>query len=209
MSTANFRQDPRANQKSRTRKVIVAAAEGLRQEGIEPTVADAAERAGVSRATAYRYFPTQESLTVELTQITPSVLPVEKMLGELRTPDVQQRLLSLLDIFTDVMMADETHFRRATRVYQDIWLRNHRRGGGESEASPIREGRRMRWLEQVLEPLQLPAEQKQRLIAALALTLGGEAIIVMKDVCRLDNAEAKSVLRWAASALLRAAIEEK
>jgi AcrR family transcriptional regulator len=206
MSIAVSRQDPRANQKSRTRKTIVAAAEELRREGIEPTVADAAERAGVSRATAYRYFPTQESLTVELTQITPSVLPVEKMLGELRTPDVRQRLLNLLDIFTDVIMADETHFRRATRVYQDIWLRNHRSG---SETSPIREGRRMRWLEQVLEPLQLPAEQKQRLIAALALTVGGEAIIVMKDVCRLDNAEAKSVLRWAASALLRAAIEEK
>ena len=209
MSTATFRQDPRANQKSRTRKTVVAAAEVLRREGMEPTVAEAAERAGVSRATAYRYFPTQESLTVELTQITPSVLPVEKMLNELSTPDVGQRLLHLLDTFTDVVLADESHYRRATRVYQDTWLRNNRRGVGESETPPIREGRRMRWLDQVLEPLQLPETQKQRLSAALALTLGGEAIMVMKDVCKLNNAEAKAVLRWSASALLRAAMEEK
>jgi hypothetical protein len=67
----------------------------------------------------------------------------------------------------------------------------------------------MRWLDQVLEPLQLPETQKQRLSAALALTLGGEAIMVMKDVCKLNNAEAKAVLRWSASALLRAAMEEK
>ena len=66
----------------------------------------------------------------------------------------------------------------------------------------------MRWLDQVLEPLQLPEPQKQRLSAALALTLGGEAIMVMKDVCKLNNAEAKAVLRWSALALLRAAMEE-
>jgi len=209
MSTTTLRQDPRANQKSRTRKAVVAAAEVLRREGVEATVAEAAERAGVSRATAYRYFPTQEALTVELTQITPSVLPVEKMLSELSTPDVGQRLLRLLETFTDVVLADESHYRRAARVYQDTWLRNNRRGIGESEAPPIREGRRMRWLDQVLEPLQLPETQKQRLSAALALTLGGEAIMVMKDVCKLNNAEAKAVLRWSASALLRAAMEEK
>ena len=30
----------------------------------------------------------------------------------------------------------------------------------------------------------------------------------MKDVCRLDNDEALAVLRWAATALLRAALAE-
>ena len=38
---------------------------------------------------------------------------------------------------------------------------------------------------------------------ALALTPGAEAIITMKDVCRLDNDETLAVLRWAATALLR------
>ena len=67
----------------------------------------------------------------------------------------------------------------------------------------------MRWLETVLAPLnKLPPERKRLLEAALALTLGGEAIITMKDVCRLDNDETLAVLRWAATALLRSALQD-
>jgi AcrR family transcriptional regulator len=51
--------DPRANQKSRTREAIIDGALELMAEGTMPTVVAAAERAKVSRATAYRYFPTQ------------------------------------------------------------------------------------------------------------------------------------------------------
>ena len=39
-------------------------------------------------------------------------------------------------------------------------------------------------------------------------TLGIDAIVVMKDVCRLDDDEALAVLRWAATVLLRAGLEE-
>ena len=54
----------------------------------------------------------------------------------------------------------------------------------------------MRWFETVFAPLaDLPPERKRLLKAVLALTLGGEAIITMKDVCRLDNDEAFAVLR--------------
>ena len=56
----------RVNQKRRTRAAIVEAAQAMLQEGVTPTVAQAAEAALVSRTTAYRYFPTQESLLVEL-----------------------------------------------------------------------------------------------------------------------------------------------
>ena len=67
----------------------------------------------------------------------------------------------------------------------------------------------MRWLDAALEPLQdLPDEQRRGLQAALALTLGIDSIIVMKDVCRLDNDEALAVLRWTATALLRAGLDE-
>lgn len=33
-------------------------------------------------------------------------------------------------------------------------------------------------------------------------------MVVMKDVCRLNDDEALAVLRWAATALLRAGLEE-
>jgi AcrR family transcriptional regulator len=199
--------DPRANQKARTRAAIIEAAQGLRRAGTTPTVAAAAERARVSRATAYRYFPTQEALLLELAAITPGVTPVEDLLRDLGTSDVEERLLLLLDTFDRIALAEEASFRRALRVYLDIWLRSRR--SGRPDAPDVRAGRRMGWLDTVLEPVgDLPDEQRRRLRAALALTLGIESIVVMKDVCRLDDDEALDVLRWAATALLRAGLED-
>jgi AcrR family transcriptional regulator len=197
--------DPRANQKERTRAAIVAAAKELHRQGTAPTIEQAAEHARVSRATAYRYFPTKEALLIELSEIT-NPAPVEALLANLTTDDVEQRLLLLIDAFDGIVLAEEEHYRTFTRVSLDTWLRGRRNG---EDAPVVREGRRMRWLETVLAPLdELPTEHKRQLQAALALTLGGEAIITMKDVCRLDTDEALAVLRWAATALLRAALQE-
>lgn len=206
MSTPTGR-DLRANQKARTRAAIIEAGQELRREGRTPTVADAAERARVSRATAYRYFPTQEALLVELADVTPGVVPVEQMLQRLDSEDVEERLLRLLDTFGPIVVAEEDHFRRALRVYLDTWLRQRRDGAGGAPA--VREGRRMRWLDTVLEPAEgLDEDRRRRLQAALALTLGIDALVVMKDVCHLDDDEALATLRWAAGALLRAGLEE-
>jgi AcrR family transcriptional regulator len=201
------RQDPRANQKARTRAAIVAAAEELRTaSGATPTVAQAAEHAGVARATAYRYFPTQEALEVEVADINPEVAATEETVAALETDDVEERLLALLDAFGPVVFAEEAHFRRALWVYLDTWLRSDRAG---VEAPAVREGRRIRWLDTVLEPLRdLPEEQTRRLRSALALTLGSESLVVTKDVCGLDEEEALAVLRWAALAILRAGLAE-
>jgi AcrR family transcriptional regulator len=199
-------EDPRANQKARTRAAIVEAALQLYRGGHPPTVAQAAAQARVSRATAYRYFPTQEALLVELA-VTPGVTRVEELLADLPTDDVEQRLLLLLDTFGPIVIAEEAQLRRALRVYLDTWLRSRRHA--DTEVPAVREGRRMRWLDRVLEPLpSMPAEQRRRLRAALALTLGIDSVVIMKDVCGLDDDEALAVLRWAATILLRAALDE-
>jgi AcrR family transcriptional regulator len=198
--------DPRANQKARTREAVITAAQELQRDGTTPTIEQAAERARVSRATAYRYFPTKEALHVELADITPGVRPVEELLARLSTDDVEQRLLALLDTFNPIVLSNEEHYRTAARVYQDTWLRSQRHG---DHAPIVREGRRMRWIQEVLQPLDnLPTEQKQLLQQALALTLGIESIIIMKDVCRLNDDQALAVLRWAATALLRAGLDD-
>ena len=44
--------------------------------------------------------------------------------------------------------------------------------------------------------------QYARVRAALALTMGAEALVVMKDVCQLDEREAKSLLANVASTIL-------
>src|SRR3954471_19020943 len=54
----------RTAQKRRTRDALVAAAREVVARGETPTVEAAAEAAGISRATAYRYFPNQHVLLV-------------------------------------------------------------------------------------------------------------------------------------------------
>jgi AcrR family transcriptional regulator len=199
--------DPRANQKARTRAAIIEAGKRLRRNGRMPSIDEVATEARVSRATAYRYFPTKEALLVELTGVTPGVAPVEEMLSSLRTRDIDKRLLRLLDTFMPIVVAEEEQMRTAIRVYQDTWLRGRRSG---DDSPTVREGRRMRWLDQVLEPASdLSDERRRRLRAALALTLGIEALVVMKDVCRLDDEDALAALKWAASVLLRAGLGDE
>src|SRR6516162_5155568 len=67
-SAASAPHDPRANQRERTRSAIMEGARKLLRDGKIPSVADAAEMAMVSRATAYRYFPTQSALIQEAVQ---------------------------------------------------------------------------------------------------------------------------------------------
>lgn len=105
-----------------------------------------------------------------------------------------------------IAAAEETPFRRALLVYLDTWLRSRRNG---EEVPAVREGRRMRWLDEVLAPLgDLDEDRRRRLQAALALTLGMDSFVIMKDVCGLSDDEALAVLRWAAIAILRAGLAE-
>ena len=204
-SQARDKDDPRANQKARTRDALVAAASSLLRQGREPTVAEAADEAKMSRATAYRYFPTQDALLVEVAALSPVVAPVEAMLANLRTQDPEARLTELLETFNRIVFEAEVPMRTALRVYLDTWLEARRNG---SDAPAVREGRRMRWLDIALEQVRkdLPKAQWRRLQAALALTMSIDAMVVMKDVCRLPDDEAQEVLQWAAVALLRAGV---
>jgi AcrR family transcriptional regulator len=56
-----------------------------------PTVGDVAERADVARATAYRYFPTQEALLLE-TAFLGDIGPMRSLSGLIdEIPDPSQR----------------------------------------------------------------------------------------------------------------------
>jgi AcrR family transcriptional regulator len=198
--------DPRANQKQRTRAAIVEAAGHLLRQGVEPTVAAAAEAAKVSRATAYRYFPTPESLQLEVAGVTPAHESIEQLVRTLDGEDPEVRLLHFVERLNAISFAEEARMRMALKVYLDTWFA----GRGDTGQAPIvREGRRMRWLERVLEPARRRTTKQQwrRLQAAVALTLGADAMVVMKDACRLNDEEAQEVLLWAAQALLRAGLE--
>lgn len=192
----------RVNQKRRTRAAIVAAAKELLDQGVTPTVAQAAEAALVSRTTAYRYFPTQESLLVEIA-MNVDVDEIEQLVGEpVDASGAIDRARTILDLLNHHVFDEEVKYRTALRLYLDLWLA----AAAEGDDSPVvREGRRRRWLEQSLEPLRSTVDDEawRRVISALCLLGGGEAVVVLRDVCQLDEEEGRAVASWAAETLLR------
>ena len=135
----------RVNQKRRTRAAIVEAAQAMLQEGVTPTVAQAAEAALVSRTTAYRYFPTQESLLVELS-VNLDVADIEELVAQPVDAEgaVGSYAVDVLDRFNRHVHTEERQYRTALGLYQDQWLEAVNRG---DDAPVVREGRRGRWLE--------------------------------------------------------------
>ena len=206
MMAVRRQEDRRANQKARTRTAIIDAGRRLQERGLTPTVEAAARDADVSRATAYRYFPTQQALLIELgAELTYE--PVDKLLAGLTSSDVEERLASLIDAYTEAFEHDEPRIRMALGVYQDTWLRAYRDGSATSPR--LRQGRRMRWLDTVLQPLTIPDDRRERLKTALALAVGPDSLVILKDVCGLSGTQASATLKRTALALLRAELSEE
>jgi len=192
------------NQKRRTRAAIVAAARAILDRGETPTIALVADEALMTRTTVYRYFPTQESLLLELS-ITVSLAEVDDLLARpVDGSSPHDRLLELVEVFNRYVAANEPLMRTAQRHYLDTWLAAERAG---EHTEQLREGRRLHWIAAILEPLRgtMPDVDLRRLEMALCLVLGAEAFTVLRDVCHLDADEAVGVTTWAAGALLGAA----
>ncbi len=197
----------RVNQKARTREAIVAAAVELAEQGKAPTVSDAANRARVGRTTAYRYFPTQEHLLYEAIFDT---VP-DDIEAALHSPDspteADARVATVINTLNGRVEAKEQAFRaNLQRTLEAV--------AADPTADPTKNrifgGRRKRWLSEALEPVrdQLDDEQWNRLINALALCLGVEPYIVLRDACGLDSGESNEVIHWVADTLVKAALEE-
>ncbi len=183
---------------------MIEAATRLVREGASPSVTEVADAAGVSRATAYRYFPTQESLLAEV--IVPDL---EAALAAQALPeDLESRFGAA---FTTIWSSNVTH----EVAYRTILRRGLERPPGESieheEEGSIRAGRRVRWLRNALEPARkwMDEEGFERLVAGMCLCVGIESLVVLRDVCGLKAREAEEVARWAAFTLLRASLSEE
>lgn len=183
----------RESQKNRTRKALVAAAGELMRGGRNPTVADVAEAAEISRATAYRYFPTQEMLLAEVALFAAS--------GPLFHSPAQG--LPLSEAVGHLVR------RVATWAYTNEQpLRTILRLSLDPSTGVRRPAHRLEWIAHALAPARdkIDPETFGKLSRALTLLLGIDPVVVMKDIAGASQEEAIDALEWSARALVGAAL---
>ena len=176
----------------------------LMQAGVTPSVSEVAEAAQVSRATAYRYFPSQAALVQAV---------VDEGLGPILTwqstsTDPQRRVAELFEAAMPRIESFEATFKAALKLSLDQWAR--RQAGTLGGEPAFTRGHRIDLLKDAIAPLKgrLPPREFKRLAQALSLIFGVEVLVVLKDIWGLDSRRMMSVAQWAAGALVRAAVAE-
>ena len=194
----------RSNQKLRTRKALLDAANELVSEGaIRPTLARVAEKALVSRATAYRYFPTLDALLLEVA-LDRKVETPENLLKGTDEMNVVERVALIHDFFHDLVSDNEQQFRIFLKASMEQWLQLDKEAD-----TPLRGARRIPMLAMALEPYstELDEETYEKLLYALCAMVSIEPFIALSDVCRLDTERSKQIMQWAVKMLVEAVLK--
>jgi AcrR family transcriptional regulator len=191
----------RPNQRRRTRKDLLQAASRLMKQGRQPSLEEIAEEALVSRATAYRYFPSVEALLLEAS-FDVAIPEAGDLFPAQSSGDPVSRLQCVDTTLHDIILANEAALRTML-----IYSLQRRSRGGEDGEPPARQDRRTPLIRAALEPArsQFKPEHLEILIRALALIIGTEAMVVFKDVLQLNDEDSRKVKRWAIRALVEAA----
>jgi len=194
---------PPGGARARTWKLLMDTAGLMVQEGSVPTVAQLAERAGVSRATAYRYFPSRGALVAAM--IDMALAPVRAW--DTHEADGRARVHQLFKSTFPQFEAFEPHMRAAVQLSLEQYAQAR---AGQLHEPPYRRGHRIGILAHALAPFAsvLPPERHERLHQALSLIYGVEPYIVFKDIWDMPQREVESLVFWMVEALLDAALRD-
>lgn len=183
--------------RARTRRLLIDTAMSMYEQGAFPSITEVANAAQLSRATAYRYFPTQSALVSAM--VDESLGPI--LAWQPTQPDARQRIAELLSFAYPRMLQHEGVLRAALHLSLQQWADN--RSNPNNEEKLIR-GNRKRLLKLAVEPLEgkLTPEALQRVIHAFSLIYGSEVFMVLKDIWHLDDAGIQDVTQWMGKAIL-------
>lgn len=201
----------RPSARDRTAALLTSAARAQLIDGGEMSVAAVAERAGVSRATAYRYFINNDAVTLW------AAMPI---LTDTATPDAATG--------ADDPAQAPARARPAARAEHLVrqrgeWAFDHERElravlatslASESRAKgAFRQGklRRSQWVEDSLLrylPDYVTHDQRERLAAALTPLFGSDMVVWTADAAELTRDEALDVIAWTARSLVETTLAE-
>ena len=190
----------RIQQKARTRGALLAAMRELLAEGVTtPTVEQAAERAGISRTTAYRYFPNQRALLIA----SYPGLEAPSLLDNEAPADPAARLEVVIESITRQVLEREPELRAMLRLSLES-------PPARKEALPLRQGRAIGWIEDALAPMReaMSEADLHRLVLAIRATIGIEALVWLTDIGGLSREQAADLMRSSARTLLRSALAD-
>jgi AcrR family transcriptional regulator len=184
----------RERQKNRTRRMLIEAAADLVRNGQAPSVAELAEAADVSRATAYRYFPTKEMLLAEVALFSAGgPLELSEQDGTLPVPEAVGRLVRQVGKWA---YENEPALRTLLRLSLD------------PKTGISRPGHRVGWIGEALAPIRdrVPPETFDKLSTALSLLMGIDPIVALTDVAGASKEQALDTLEWTARTLVESVL---
>jgi AcrR family transcriptional regulator len=193
---------PEAGVRGRTYRLLLAQAMDLAADGRLVTVAEVAAAAGVSRATAYRYFPSRSRLISAI--IGESLGPVRRF--ESRKVDGRERVQELFTKTFPRFRQFEPHMRAALQLSLEHWALER---SGRIDEEPYRRGHRVAILKRVASPLKSKMREGEfsRLLCGLSMIFGIEPYVVLKDIWGCSDREVQATARWMADAMIDAALK--
>jgi len=201
--TAAPKPPERGVRASTFRLLLDTAMEIIQEAGHVPSVAEVAARSRVSRATAYRYFPSRSVLITAV---------IDRSLGPVRSfkstsPDGRARVRELFVQTFPRFKEFEPQMRAALQLALEHWALER---AGLLEEETYRRGHRVRILEHAIAPLagRLPKSVRCRLHRALSVIFGIEPWVVLKDIWGIPDREVGRIALWMADAMIDAALRE-
>jgi AcrR family transcriptional regulator len=192
--TTPYEATGRREQKARTRTALVESARRVLASGELPRIGSVARTAGVSRTTAYRYFPSSDALVraahpeVELTSLLDDDAP----------SDVRERLDRVLTEHFRIIRDWEPQLRAslAASVRPGAIL------------PTLRQGRAIGWILDSLSPLEDELTKAELRYAAIRIrsVSGIESLVWLVDVAGLSRKRAFEAMRQNAHAVLDQAV---
>lgn len=166
-------------------------------------MAELAVRSNVSRATAYRYFPSRSALIT--TVIDASLGPVRQLAADSRGG--RERVRELFKSTFPRFKEFEPQLRAAAQLALEQWALER---AGLLEEEPYRRGHRIRILEHAIAPLApgLPPAVRDRLHRGLSVIYGIEAYVILKDIWGLGDRDLERTVLWMADALIDGAMRD-
>lgn len=152
----------------------------------------------MSRATAYRYFPSLDALLLEAAVDIQTPDP-ETLFEGVDPKDPVARLERVDAALHDMIATNEPSVR--------AMLAHSATASGKDGDPPRRQNRRTPLIEAALAPArdQFKPVAFKRLIQAIAVVVGSEGYVTCKDVLGMNGAEAQKLRRWMIAALVDSA----